>query len=409
MIDTPVPTNQKKKVLILSADAGFGHRSAAKAILSALQDKYADNCTVEMLNPLNDRRTPAFLRESQTDYDKIIQHIPKIYQFGYEAMDAPIPTAIVDSAATVLLYEVMRDILMKIQPDAVITTYPLYQAPLSAVITLEKLPIPLITVITDLVSVHSLWFNHAADVVTVATPELKALALENGMAPEKVSITGIPVHPNITNETRSKAQIRNTLGWNPDLPTFLAIGSRRVEGLVDAISVLNHFGRPLQVVAVAGNDKELYTQLQQMDWHIPAHVYEFTEDIPAMLCAADAIICKAGGLITTESLASGLPLMLVDFIAGQETGNMQYVIENQAGDLAQDPLKILEVISHWLMNDGALLKARAENARKLGKPNAAYEIADLAMTASKAGRKKTASHKSLTDLLNLHQVPWQKK
>ena len=395
--------------MILTADAGFGHRSAAKAILAALQDKYGDNCTVEMLNPLNDRRTPSFLRESQTDYDKIVQHIPKIYQLGYEAMDAPIPTAIVDSAATVLLYEVIRDILLHFHPDVVITTYPLYQAPLSAVITLERLPVALITVVTDLVSVHRLWFNRATDLVTVATPELEKLALEYDVDAKKIHITGIPVHPNIAKETRAKAQIRAALGWDPDLPTFLAIGSRRVEGLVDAVSILNHFGRPLQVAAVAGNDKELFSQLKQINWHIPAQLYEFTEDVPAMLRAADAIICKAGGLITTESLASGLPILLVDYIAGQETGNMEYVVENQAGDLAQGPLKILEVISHWLMNDGALLKARAENARKLGKPNAAYEIADLAMTASKAGRKKTASHKSLTDLLNLHQVPWQKQ
>lgn len=413
MLQTSSSVSGKKKVLVLSADAGFGHRSAAKAIVAALQDKYEQNCQVFMVNPLNDKRTPALLRESQTDYDRIILNIPKIYKLGYEASDTAIPGAIVESATTILLYEVMRDLLHQYQPDAVVTTYPIYQAPLSAVFTIERLSIPLVTVITDLATVHRLWFNNAADIITVATPALKSLALQHAIDSNKIHITGIPVHPRIANETRSKEEIRNELGWDINLPTFLAVGSRRVEKLTDALNILNHFGQPLQIAAVAGNDELLFSHLEKTNWHVPVHLYKFTDEIPAMMRASDAIICKAGGLITTESLASGLPIMLVDFISGQETGNMEYVVNNQAGDLAQDPVEILELISHWMMNDGAILKTRAENARKLGKPNAAYDIADLTWTAIETGisadRKKIPSLKKLTDLLNLHQVRLQRK
>jgi 1,2-diacylglycerol 3-beta-galactosyltransferase len=409
MDEITVPVKGKKKVLILTADAGFGHRSAAKAIVSALEEKYDRCCEVHLVNPLNDRRTPAFLRDSQTDYDRIITHIPKIYQLGYEALDAPLPTAILDSANTVLLYEVIRDILQQYQPDAIITTYPIYQAPLSAIFAIERFSIPLLTVITDLVSVHHIWFNKAADLVTVATPILHSLAVESGISADKIRITGIPVHPNIAKETRSKADIRKALGWDPDLPTFLAVGSRRVERLTDALNILNHFGKPLQIAAVAGNDADLFNQLNSMDWHVPAHLYEFSEEIPAMMRASDAIICKAGGLITTEALASGLPLMLVDFISGQETGNVDYVVQNQAGDLVQTPMEILELVSHWMQDDGALLKARAGNACRIGRPQAAYEIADLTWSAIKSGtktrRKRTATKKKATGPLSLLQLP----
>ena len=284
--------NAKKKILVLTADAGFGHRSAAIAIVSALQEKYGDCCEVTMVNPLDDHRTPVLLRDSQTDYDRIIHNIPKIYQFGYEALDGAIPAAILDSANTVLLYEVLHDILKENEPDVILTTYPIYQAPLSVIYALQRNPIPLLTVITDLVTVHHIWFNKAADIITVATPELKTLAMEAGIDPDKIHITGIPVHPNITKETRSKAEIRKELGWDPDLTTFLAVGSRRVERLTDALNILNHFGKPLQIAAVAGNDTELFTLLQEMDWHIPVHLYEFTDQIPAMMHASDALICK---------------------------------------------------------------------------------------------------------------------
>lgn len=413
MTQNALSENGKKKILILTADAGFGHRSAAKAIVAALEDKYGHQCEVTMINPLNDERTPVMMRESQTDYDFLIQNIPRIYQLGYEASDAAIPTTIAEGASIVLLYEVLRDIIYEHKPDVIITTYPVYLSPLSAIFTIEDISIPLITVITDLVTVHRLWFNHAADVITVATPALKTLALKYGMHPNRVHITGIPVHPHIARENRTKAEIRKELGWDPQLTTFLAVGSRRVEKLTDTLNVLNHYGQPLQIAAVAGNDKELFARLEEIEWHIPVHLYEFTDQIPAMLKASDVMICKAGGLITTEALASGLPIILIEYIAGQETGNMQYVVNNQAGVLVRKPMETLELIAHWMMNDGEKLQSIAENAKKLGKPQAAFEIADLAWSAIQNGvtekHRHIHSRRKLTDVLDTYRVPWKRE
>ncbi|MDX9863511.1 MAG: glycosyltransferase [Anaerolineaceae bacterium] len=403
----------KKRILVLTADAGFGHRSAAKAIVAALEDKYGHDCEVVMVNPLNDERAPALLRDSQTDYDFIIQNIPRIYRIGYEVSDAAIPATLAESASIVLLYDVLRDLLDEYQPDAIITTYPAYQAPLSAIFAIEEISIPLITVITDLVTVHRLWFNHVADVITVATPDLKDLAEEYGMEMDRVHITGIPVHPRIANESRTKEAIREELGWDPTLPTFLAVGSTRVEQLTTALNVLNHFGQPLQIAAVAGKDEELHIQLKEMDWHVPVHIYGFVENMPALMHASDAILCKAGGLITTEALASGLPIILIEYIAGQETGNMEYVVNNQAGALVQEPVELLELLAHWMQDGGAKLKICAENARKLGKPHAACHIADLTWEAIQHGvttkHRMIPSRGALTKILDTFSMPWERK
>ena len=100
--------------------------------------------------------------------------------------------------------------------------------------------------------------------------------------------------------------------------------------------------------------------------------------------ASDGLICKAGGLIVTEAMACGLPMMLIDIIPGQETGNAEYVVEGGAADLAESPLKALEVLSHWMMNDKKLLRA-ALNSMKLGKPFSAYKAADLLWKAAERG------------------------
>jgi 1,2-diacylglycerol 3-beta-galactosyltransferase len=147
--------------------------------------------------------------------------------------------------------------------------------------------------------------------------------------------------------------------------------------MTEALNVLNHFGSPLQIVALAGGDEAEFRKLKAMDWHQTAHVFNFVENMPELMKASDVILCKAGGLITSEALACGLPMVLVDVIPGQETGNANYVIQHKAGEMAEDPLKVLEVFSHWMKDDQAGLKKATRNAVRLGKPLAAYHAANV--------------------------------
>src|SRR5512137_2346413 len=100
-----------KRVLILTADAGFGHRSAANAIAEALQETHGDECTDEIVNVLDDERTPRLLRDSQSDYDRIARDMPDVYKFSYEATDANAPAAILDRGLQAMLYNAMRQLL----------------------------------------------------------------------------------------------------------------------------------------------------------------------------------------------------------------------------------------------------------------------------------------------------------
>ena len=365
-----------KTILILTADAGFGHRKAATAIAAALTETHPE-ARVEIVNPLDDRRTPTLLRDSQSDYDRWVREAPELYRLGYTASDNFLPAALMDSALVMFLTNIMVDLLEEFQPDVVVTTYPMFQAPLLSIYAEVRHPVPVYTVVTDLVSVHRMWFNRRVAGCLVPTSIVADLAANHGVPPNRIHITGIPVNPQFSKETRSKAEIRAALGWKTDIPTVLAVGSRRVDHMQDALAVLNHFGLPLQLAVVTGKDAELYSELKQVDWHVPAHLYDFVENMPDLMCAADIILCKAGGLIVTESLACGLPLVLIDVIPGQETGNAQYVVENGAGDLAETTLQVLEVFAHLLRGDGKLLKQRAEAACSLGKPLAAYEVAEI--------------------------------
>lgn len=401
---------ERRRILILTADAGFGHRSAANAVASALHELYGEQCEVMIVNPLEDKRVAFFLRDNSSDYDKMVRNMPELYRLSYDMSDASIPVAIVEQALTVLLFEVMRDVVRKNRPDAILSTYPLYQAPLRAVFTMTGKPIPLLVTVTDLVTVHRLWFSSSVDQLMVPTPIVRDMALNAGLSPDQVKIIGIPVNPEVVREKRSPQAIRKAFGLNPDMTTVLAVGSKRVDHLAPTVNVLNHFGKPLQLVVVAGKDETLYRQLKGMDWHVPHKLYEFSNSVPTLMKAADFIVCKAGGLIVTEGLACGRPLLLIDAIPGQETGNADYVVQNGAGEFVTQPIEVLETVAHWLSNDGQLLQTRAKHAAELGRPNAAYETA-AALWAAAEHASDTARNESnnnrlrLIDLLTRNHVP----
>jgi 1,2-diacylglycerol 3-beta-galactosyltransferase len=376
-----------KKVLILTADAGFGHRAAANAVAAALGERYGADSAVTIVNPLQERHASRVLRLAQDDYDRMIRESPDLYRLGYEASDSAFPVSIAEQGLVAMLYITMRDLVEAQRPDAIVSTYPLYQAPLAALFALTGRYIPLLVVVTDLVSVHGLWFNNDVDLCLVPTRAVREKALENGLTPDRVEITGLPVSPALARRV-DRAALRSRLGWSPDRVVALLAGSKRVTRLDPVVELLDHCGWPLELALVAGGDKEMEGRWLERTWHQPSHVYGYVDDMPSLMLAADFIACKAGGLIVSEALAAGLPLLLVEAIPGQEEGNAAHVTEGGAGVLAADPVEALVAVGHWLENGGAGLAERAASARALGRPQAAFRVAERAWEAAQQGAQQ---------------------
>ncbi len=372
----------KKKIIILYADAGFGHRSAAIAIQQALQISHPDDCIVELINPLEDERAPNLLRESQSDYDRILKTMPELYRVGYEASDASLPVALMDGAFILMLYDVMHDLVKDHEPDAIVTTYPAYQSPLDALFLVHNQRIPLLTVVTDLVSTHRTWFNRGVDLCMVPTEEVKQLALNALLSEEQIKITGIPVSPAFSLGSVSRQEVLMDLGLSPDLYTLLVLGSKRIDGMPEILNGINHSALPVQLILVAGGDDDLYQRFQKVRWHVPVKVLNFVQNVPQLMRVSDMLIGKAGGLAVSEALASGKPMALVNVLPGQEAGNAQYVVEHGAGELARDAIQLLEICHHWLQNEGAELKRKSEIASQIGFPDAAFLVANEAWLAA---------------------------
>jgi len=369
----------KKRVLILTADAGMGHRSAAEAIKKALEIRYLDQCEVMVNNPLNHPKVPSLFRDSQSDYDEIVKNLPELYKLGYRMSDATLPVTLMEGGFTMLLVSVLRTILKELSPDLIILTYPIYQAPLKVIQQSSKNKVPIMTVVTDLVTVHQVWFNTGVTCCTIPSKIAYQRALKAGLSTDQVTQTGIPVDPEILAlKQKDKSELRAELGWESKPTTLLVLGSPRLSSITDIIQTLNYSGHDIQFALVTGGSDTLYDEFKAIDWQHPITIYDFVDFIPRLMRAADIILCKAGGLVVSESLASGLPLILVHALPGQEKGNVDFVVENEAGQLCQTPLEVLKTLALWLKNDHEILKSIANKSEQLGRADAAHKIAEVA-------------------------------
>jgi UDP-N-acetylglucosamine:LPS N-acetylglucosamine transferase len=97
-----------------------------------------------------------------------------------------------------------------------------------------------------------------------------------------------------------------------------------------------------------------------------------------------------------EGLASGLPILLIDAIEGQETGNVEFVEDNGAGIMAKSAIEILETVHHWLLDGSTQLQLTANRAQQIGFPRAAFDIAEMVYSYAN-GDLKTESVRDETE------------
>jgi 1,2-diacylglycerol 3-beta-galactosyltransferase len=303
--------------------------------------------------------------------------LPAYYRLTYALSDTRLVCSLLDCLMRIMLKRLMTGLLLEFQPDAVLSTYHIYNPPLRAAIDQLDSAIPFFSVVTDLENVHKMWLRPGPERIFVASQAVRLEALACGLNGEQLIASGIPVAPRIGSEMKSRQALRRELGWHEDITTLLAVGSRRVETLLAHLQAINQAGLPLQLAAVAGGNESLFRQLKAVNWRFPAHIYGYVDRMSDLMLAADLLISKAGGLIISEGLAAGLPLLLIEYIPGQESGNVRFVCDNHAGRLAASPQETLSMIEDWLQDGGRGLHVAAVNARQIGRPDAARHVAEI--------------------------------
>jgi len=264
--------------------------------------------------------------------------------------------------------------------DVVVCTHSVIANPsFRAFLTLPKRP-PFLTVITDLVTTPSFWYDPRVDRCFVPTDDAFKRGLKLGMSADQMQITGLPVNPHFMDSMTTKAEAREELGFDPDLPAVMMVaGGDGMGTIFKTATALDAKQLDIQIIVIAGKNKDLKAKLEAHDWQTPHKIFGYVTnqyEMPRIMVASDIIVTKAGPSTIIEAAIAGLPMIISDRIPGQETGNVQLVVDNDAGIYAPKPEKVADTVALWLSEGKERLAKRSENAKQIAYPNAVWDIAE---------------------------------
>lgn len=382
----------KKRVLFLMSDTGGGHRAAAEAIRDGLYAKYGeDKIDAELLDVFKASRFP--LNHFPEFYPWLINKSKGSWGLGYKISNTRRRVAFISRTMYAANARRFKEIARENPVDVVVCVHSLLTRPsLKAWETLPERP-PFITIVTDLVSTHNFWYDKKADFTMVPTQAAFDRGIQYGMPAAKMKITGLPVNPAFIEKLEGQEQSRTKLGWEQGKVTILMVaGGDGMGPLWETARAINALKRDIQLVVVAGRNANLKEKLDHAQWNQPTHIYPFVTNMPQLMDAADIIVTKAGPATITEAAIAGLPMILMDAIPGQEDGNVEYVIENNAGAWAPEPQEVAHYIQVWLDEGIEALKEKAQNAKRIARPDAVWDICETVMKWADHGMIKNPEH-----------------
>ncbi len=367
----------KKRIRLLYADTGGGHRSAAEAILQGLRMQTGDRHDIALLNAFN--MLPFPFKGAEETYPIWVNYARMVYGLGFHATNGRRRVVAMRWAIEPLADSVADEFLRVHPADLYISCHPGYNMAVPDAIRRNDNAARFVNVVTDLVSGHVAAFNPLTDHCIVPTDEARRQAIENMVPPERVSVCGQPVWPDFRQRMGNRAETRAALKLREDLPMVLMMsGGDGMGTLGPNARELAFSGLPMQLVVVTGRNKAVKAELEFINARVPTTILGFVSNVPELMGAADILCTKAGPGTISEAFIAGLPILLFDRVPGQEEGNVDYVVNQGAGAWCPTPFALTRTLRQWLAYPARLTGLRAAST-SLARPNSAVDIARVAL------------------------------
>jgi 1,2-diacylglycerol 3-beta-galactosyltransferase len=364
---------KKLKIMFLFSDTGGGHRSAAEAIIEAIELEFPGRTSCEMVDFFKQYSPPPFNRAPQI-YPSL-SRMPRVWGAGYRISNGNRRTRAFYTAIWPYIQRWLRRLVDEHPCDLIVSVHQVTNIPVSAAAAARH--IPFITVVTDMVSTHAAWYAPRATHIIVPTHEAFIHGLENKIRSEQMTVVGMPVADRFAHAPGNREEFRSRQGWPPGRTMILMVGGGEGVGPLEAMATaLDRSGLPVALAVVTGRNKALRDRLEHYTWQIPAFNYGFVTEMPQLMHAADILITKAGPGTISEAFIAGLPLILYSKMPGQEDGNVTFVLTAGAGVWAPEPAEMVAAVRYWLEHPAECAEA-ARISRSLARPDAARQIARI--------------------------------
>jgi processive 1,2-diacylglycerol beta-glucosyltransferase len=372
-----------KKILILTAGFGDGHNAAARSLRDAIE-MLDEDARAEVVDLFADSYG-AFNTLARKTYLGMVAYAPKLWGGIYSMLENPFVEK--QLGGFTRLQHALEKILAETQPDCVVSVYPVYGHVIKKIYANHhERPFKFITVVTDSITVNSSWFRAPSDFFCVANDETAEVLKKGGVAKEQIQVLGFPVSPlfaenpnnlpaPVADEPRRVLYVINT-------------GKKKAGKAIDRLLEIDD----VHLTITAGRDPELRAELieRTRDFEDRVKVLGWTNQMPELMMSHHLIISKAGGATVQEAIAARIPMIVNQVIPGQEEGNAELIWRCGIGAIAEKNKEVAELVENAFTKRAEQWNEWRTNLKKVSRPNAARDIAELILEESdhdKPGRK----------------------
>ncbi|MGH9115286.1 MAG: MGDG synthase family glycosyltransferase, partial [Acidimicrobiales bacterium] len=384
-------------VLLLFADTGGGHRSAAQAVAETLEHEWPGVFAPVLYDPLRTQRAPRPLRWVAGLYGPTVRTAPWAWGALYHAFDSRPAAELLRRTWLHLADAPVAEAVATFQPAAVLSFHPLTTAAAVRAVRRHLVGTSVVTVVTDLVTTHAMWRYDAVDRIVVPSAAVGRRFLEEGIAPKRCVDAGLPVASAFRTAMASPHQqraLRQRLGMHPRRFLVVLAGGAEGSGPIacSAAAVMRAFD-DVDVVAICGRNRRLERRLRRLAAHSAARltVKGFVDNIAEWYRAADLVIIKAGPHTIAEATCCGAALLITSHLPGQEHGNTELVVGAGAGLHTPRSGDVVDAIAR-LRAEPASLQAMRRAALSMARPAAARAVASLVADLVSRSATRTEQH-----------------
>jgi processive 1,2-diacylglycerol beta-glucosyltransferase len=313
-------------------------------------------------------------------YLDVVKVIPELYAYSYKHYESSKkfikPRFLIDKFNFSEFFQLVEEF----NPGVVVATHFISEAVLENYRRKKKKRFRIAVTLTDY-EFHPVWLVSNVDLYFTAAEEVKSSLLFYGIPPEKIVTSGIPIHPKFS-EKKDRKELFAKYGLNNKSPIVLiSAGSFGITPLGEVMADFGTIEDEFQMVVVCGNNAKLKKDLEIRQKSEPRlkRVFGFVDFMDELMALSDLLITKPGGITVSESIATGVPMILIEPIPGQEEANADYLVEQGVAVKARN-LPVLVSKLGLLIRSPDKLKAMSERAKAISYPFAAKTVVDKAVT-----------------------------
>jgi processive 1,2-diacylglycerol beta-glucosyltransferase len=364
----------RRSILIVSASMGAGHDGAAKELRRRLEASGHRVEVIDFLDAVAFHIGPLL----RWFYQVQLRMAPWSYELSYKL--APLLRAPAVMLDTWLTRRKLKRAIKDFRPDAVVSVYPLASLVLGRMRRKKQLRVPVVTFLTDF-AVHSLWVHRGVD-RHLAVSEISAAAAES-RGGKDARARGPLVSERFREAEYDRDAVRSNLGLAPDDRAVLVVaGSWGVGDVVATVEAIGGSGE-FHPITVCGRDDALRAELENRGY---GTVIGWTDQMPALMSASDALVENAGGLTCMEAFAVGLPVITFKPIAGHGKENAEMMARAGVNSYARNEHELHEILRE-VTRPGPERDALVDTARLLFVADPADDVEELAQTEHLVDRK----------------------